>query len=51
MKSRMAARSSAAWGVQRIWVIRENLIRPLDPPPDRQGFYSCDRIKRLLVRR
>ena len=27
------------------------LIRPLDPPPDRQGFYSCDRIKRLLVGR
>ena len=25
------------------------LIRPLDPTPDRQGFYSCDRIKRLLV--
>jgi hypothetical protein len=22
------------------------VIRPLDPPPDRQVFYSCDRIKR-----
>lgn len=25
------------------------LIRPLGPPRDRQGFYSCNRIKRLLV--
>ena len=27
------------------------LIRPLDPPPDRQSFYSRDRINRLLVGR
>jgi hypothetical protein len=26
------------------------LIRPLAPPPDRQGFYSCDRIKYWLDR-
>ena len=45
------------WGNSRVHLSNprlrstRRLIRPLDPPPDTQGFYSRDRIKRLLVRR
>jgi hypothetical protein len=45
------------WGNSRVHLSNprlrstRRLIRPLDPPPDTQGFYSRDRIKRLLVSR